>query len=73
MLLMKAVMDTAVQGFDVDPSLLLICNHDERKGSITEANSRVQTDGDGGIPNAHDSSLYQLISDSNVEVGLLWM
>lgn len=62
-LLMKAVLDTAVQGFDVDPSLLLICNHDGGKGSIT----------DGGSPNAHEPSLYQLISDCNIEVGLLCM
>ena len=53
LLLVKVVLDTTVQGFNVDPSLL-----------------RDQND---GSPNTHEPSLYQLISNSNVEVGLFWL
>ena len=71
MLLMKTVLDTAVQGSEVDPSLLLICNREERKSCITKVNSTNQTD--SGSPNAPGTSLFKLMCDCNVEVGSLCM
>ena len=56
-----------MQGSEVDPSLLLTCNHDESTSFVTEEHSSDQTD--SGSSNATEqSSLYRLISDCDVEV-----
>ena len=54
---MKAVLDTTLWGSDIDPSLLLVHNDNVSSDEI-----------DSGTAIAEEKLLYNLISDSNVEV-----
>lgn len=69
-LLVKAVLDTTMRGSDVDTSLLLTCDNDGDKSSVTvaEINTSVDQTDYPGTTITTGKSLYELISESNVEV-----